>query len=105
MDQGHLQDLVECSLLDDGNWLALGAEETVAPLSGYVVSFVCFHERGLTLPLHSFVVTLLLSAGATLLLNPNGIQHITTFVALCESYLGVELNFNLWRYFFCVELL
>lgn len=57
MDQGHLQDLVECSLLDDGNWLALGAEETVAPLSGYVVSFVCFHERGLTLPLHSFVVS------------------------------------------------
>lgn len=58
MDQGHLRDLVGCSLLDEGNWLALDGEETVATLSGYVVSFVCFHERGLIIPLHSFIVTL-----------------------------------------------
>jgi hypothetical protein len=36
-------------------------------------------------------------------LNPNGIQHNVAFIALClcKGYLGVEPNFNLWRYLFC----
>jgi hypothetical protein len=37
-------------------------------------------------------------------LNPNGIQHITAFIALCEGYLGIDPHFNLWRYFFTVSL-
>jgi hypothetical protein len=37
-------------------------------------------------------------------LNPNGIHHITTFVVLCEGYLGIEPHFELWRYFFFVSL-
>ena len=32
-------------------------------------------------------------------LNSNGIQHISTFVALCEGFLGVPPIFDLWRYF------
>jgi hypothetical protein len=38
-------------------------------------------------------------------LNPNGIQHVTAFVALCEGCLGIEPHFVLWRYFFSVSLL
>ena len=26
------------------------------------------------------------------------------FVALCEEYLGIEPHFELWKYFFVVEL-
>jgi hypothetical protein len=37
-------------------------------------------------------------------LNPNGIQHIAAFIALCEGYLGIEPHFKLWRYFFSVSL-
>jgi hypothetical protein len=37
-------------------------------------------------------------------LNPNGIQHITAFVTLCEGYLGIEPHFELWKYFFVVSL-
>jgi hypothetical protein len=29
-------------------------------------------------------------------LNQNGIQHIVAFIILCEGYLGVESNFDLW---------
>jgi hypothetical protein len=37
-------------------------------------------------------------------LNPNGLQHIATFVALCEGFLGVEPHFELWKYFFSISL-
>ena len=38
-------------------------------------------------------------------LNPNGIQHIATFIVLCEGFLGISPHFDLWRYFFAVNLL
>ena len=38
-------------------------------------------------------------------LNPNGIQHITAFVALYEGFLGISPHFDLWWYFFTVTLL
>ena len=38
-------------------------------------------------------------------LNPNGIQHIVAFVALCEGFMGISSHFDLWRYFFAVTLL
>jgi hypothetical protein len=37
--------------------------------------------------------------------NPNGIEHLATFIALCAGYLGIRPYFNLWRYFFTVALL
>ena len=37
-------------------------------------------------------------------LNPNGIQHMAAFVALCEEFLWISPHFNLWRYFFTVNL-
>ena len=37
-------------------------------------------------------------------LNPNGIQHIVVFIALCEGYLGIKPHFELWRSFYSVSL-
>ena len=37
-------------------------------------------------------------------LNSNGIQHISTFVALCVGFLGVPPIFNLWRYFYAISI-
>ena len=37
-------------------------------------------------------------------LDPNGIQHIATFVALCKGFLGISPHFDLWRYIFTVNL-
>ena len=56
-------------------------------------------------PPHRFLRGLLHYYGLELQhLNPNGIQHISAFVALCEGYLGIEPHFELWKYFFAVEL-
>jgi hypothetical protein len=37
-------------------------------------------------------------------LTPSGILHIVAFVTLCEAYMGIEIHFDLWNYFFCVRL-
>ena len=38
-------------------------------------------------------------------LNPNGVQHIAAFIALCEGFLGISPHFDLWRHFFTVNVL
>jgi hypothetical protein len=71
-----------------------------------VVLFFHLHERGLTLPLLHFVVTLLKYLQVQIhFLNPKEIQHMVTFVAMCEGYLGFEPKLTLWWYLFCIELL
>ena len=73
---------------------------------GYVVSFTRFHERGFTIPAHKFLRGLLHYYKVELQhLTPNGVQHIATFIALCEGFLGISPQFDLWRYFFAVNLL
>jgi hypothetical protein len=38
------------------------------------------------------------------LLNPNGIQHMVAFIALCEGFLGISPHFDLWWHFFAITL-
>ena len=65
-----------------------------------------FHERGLVVPPHPLFWGLLHHYQIELQhLNPNGIQHITAFIAMCEGYLGIELHFEIWRNFFSISLL
>lgn len=97
----ELDDFVATGLLrpqtDEMDWLVPGAKDKTSPPPGYVVSFVPFHERGVTTPAHDFFRALLHHYDAALQhLNPNGIQHISAYVALCESFLGIEPHFRLW---------
>ena len=86
-------------------WIEPGGEDVPSPLDGYVVSFIPFHERGFVTPPHRFLRGLLHYYRLELQhLNPNGIQYISAFVALCEGYIGIEPHFELWKYFFAVEL-
>ena len=72
------------------DWIAPGGERSPSPPSGYIVSFLEFHERGLAMPVHDFFRGLLFHYKIELQhLNPKMIQHISTFVALCEGFLGV----------------
>jgi hypothetical protein len=71
------------------------------PTSGYQVMFLAFLLRGLSLPAHEFLRGLLFVYGVQLhQLTPNSILHIAFFVTLCESFLGVEPHFILWRSIF-----
>nr|TKW07288.1 hypothetical protein SEVIR_7G301209v2 [Setaria viridis] len=94
-----------CERTAAGEWELPGTEQVPTPPSGYVVSFAHFHERGFASPPSRFFRGLLHYYGLELQhLNPNGIQHIAAFVALCEGFLGIAPNFSLWKYFFTVSL-
>lgn len=70
------------------------------PPTGYVVSFTAFHEQGLGLPPSDFFRGLLHHYQVELHnLNPNGVMQMVVFVALCEGFLGILANFELWKYF------
>ena len=71
----------------------------------YLVSFTHFHEHGFMTPTHIFLRGLLHYYKIELQhLNPNRIQHMAAFIALCEGFLGISPHFDLWRYFFTITL-
>ena len=95
-----------CTWTTAEEWWLPGDEDAPSPPDGYVVSFAHFHERGFATPAHKFLWGLLHYYNVELQhLTPNGIQHITTFIALCEGFLGISPHFDLWRHFFAVTLL
>jgi hypothetical protein len=63
--------------------------------------FLAFLFRSLSLPSHEFLCGLLFVYGVQLhQLTPNSFLHIACFVTLCESFLGIEPHFLLWRSIF-----
>jgi hypothetical protein len=63
--------------------------------------FLAFLFRGLSLPAHEFLRGLLFVYSVQLhQLTPISILHIACFVTLCESFLGIEPHFLLWRSIF-----
>ena len=95
-----------CSWTAAEEWRLLGDEDMPSPLDRYIVSFAHFHERGFASPAHKFLQGLLHYYKVELQhLTPNGVQHIAAFAALCEGFLGISPHFDLWQYFFVVNLL
>jgi hypothetical protein len=76
-------------------------ERIPKPPSGFQVMFFAFLLRDLSLPAHEFIHGLLFMYGVQLhQLTPNLILHIACFITLCESFLGIEPHFLLWKYLF-----
>jgi hypothetical protein len=76
----------------------------LAPVEGYMVPFTDFYEWGFCVPLHQFRCSLLQYYGLVLHnLTPSGVLHITAFVTLCEAYLWIDPNLDLWRHIFHVR--
>jgi hypothetical protein len=75
----------------------------LVPVEGYVVFFTTFYERGFDMPPHQFLCSLLRCYDLELHhLTPLGVLHIAAFVTLCEAYLGIDPDPDLWKYFFHV---
>jgi hypothetical protein len=75
-----------------------------APADGYVVSFVAFYEQGFSTTPHRFLHLLLWYYDLELHhLTTLGVLHIAVFVTLCEAYLGIDPELDLWKYFFHVR--
>jgi hypothetical protein len=70
-----------------------------------VVSFVCFHERSFTAPASRFMQALCHQYGVELHnFAPNAISQAATFVGICEGFLGIPVNWDLWVHLFRAEL-
>jgi hypothetical protein len=103
---GHLQKLKNQGFMMVAELTAYHVPEDPAlPVlaRGYVVSFLAFYEQGFGVLLHRFLRSLLQYYGLELHhLTPSGVLHIVAFMTLCEAYLGINPNFVLWNYLFCV---
>jgi hypothetical protein len=68
---------------------------------GYVVSFVRFHERGFAAPASRLLRRLCYHYGVELHnFTPNAISQAATFVGVCEGFLGIPVNWDLWVHLF-----
>jgi hypothetical protein len=75
-----------------------------APPEGYVVSFVCFHERGFGVPASPIMRMLLHYYKVELHhLAPSAISQAAIFTAVYEGYLGMDPQWNLWLHLFRAE--
>jgi hypothetical protein len=67
------------------------SDESVLRPQGVVVSFVAFHERCFSVPAGQFILGVLFEYGLQLQhLNPNNIQQMAAFEAMCEGYLEIS---------------
>ena len=75
------------------------------PPEGYVVSFAAFHERGFAVPADEFFRATLAYWGVELQhLTPNGVVLFSVFTALCEGWLGIPPNWELFREFIYAKI-
>jgi hypothetical protein len=80
-------------------------ERAPNPPYGYVVSFIRFHERGFTAPASRFMRALYYHYGVELHnFAPNAISQAATFIGVCEGFLGIAVNWDLWFQLFRAEL-
>jgi hypothetical protein len=82
-------------------WRPAAGEEFPTEGTGETVIFLTHIERGFGVPTGSFLHSLLFYYRIELVhLVPNSITIISTFIHLCEAYLGIAPHFHWWRHFF-----
>jgi hypothetical protein len=75
------------------------------PPFGYVVSFIRHHKRGFTAPASRFMRGLFYHYGVELHnFATNAISQVATFVGVCEGFLGILVNWDLWVHLVRAEL-
>jgi hypothetical protein len=87
-------------------WIVPSERDRVPnPPFGYVVSFVRFHECGFAAPASRFMRALCYHYGVELHnFMLNAISQAATFVGVCEGFLGIPVNWDLWVHLFRAEL-
>ena len=86
------------------DWRALGEHRVPTPGLGEIILFVSFIRAGLRLPTSAFLHRFLGYFGISLNhLAPNDVLHLSVFVHLCETFLGIPPSLSLFRYFFCLK--
>jgi hypothetical protein len=87
-----------------GGWRTSTGENYPDPRPGKIVVFKDFYWRGFRNPCHPFLRKLCDYYSASICnLHPHSVLVVSVFITLCESYLGIQSHFNLWRHFFCLK--
>jgi hypothetical protein len=102
-----IQALVDRRLLRskaEVEWKAPTGEAFLMEDHNEQVVFISFFERGSNIPAGDFFRGVLFYYKLELiLLVPNSITIVSTFIHFCEAYLGITPHFLLWRHLFCVK--
>jgi hypothetical protein len=106
-DENEIHKLVEnCFLLyrEVLQWCPATGEDIPTPCTNEIVVFASFFQCGFELLVYDFLRGLLDHYQIKLVhLNPNSILQITAFVHLCKAYLGIPLNFPLFKNYFFLK--
>jgi len=103
-----LNDHIDMVLLHNqelGGWRAPEGESYLDPRAGEIVVFFEYYfKRGFRILVHPFLQGLLLYYEIRIYnLHPNSILLVSTFIHLCEAYVGIEPHFDLFCYLFCLR--
>jgi hypothetical protein len=100
----QIQILTTCGLLKhkaDVGWGPLAGETFPTEGTGETVTFPAHIEPGFGVPTGDFFHMLLYLYQIDLVrLVANAITIVSSFIHLCEAYLGILPHFHLWQYFF-----
>jgi hypothetical protein len=85
-------------------WRTSDGESYPDPRPGEIVVFEDFYWRGFGNLCHPFLRKLCDYYRISICnLHPNSILSVSIFIVLCESFLGIQPHFNLWRHFFYLK--
>jgi hypothetical protein len=87
-----------------GGWRTSPGENYLDPCPGEIVVFEDFYWRGFGNTCHPFLRKLCDCYKVSICnLHSNSVLAMSVFITLYESYLGIQLHFNMWRHFFCLK--
>jgi hypothetical protein len=87
-----------------GRWRTLDGESYPDLRPTKIVVFEDFYCCGFGNPCHPFIRKLCDYYRISICnLHLNYVLLVLIFITLCESFLGIQPHFNLWRHFFCLK--
>jgi hypothetical protein len=108
-DESEIRKLVVNHFLPDRamlQWYPTAGEDLPTPTMNEIVVFFSFFQHGFGLSACDFFYGLIDHYQIKLVrLNPNSILQINFFVHLYEAFLGIPLNFPLFKNYFFLEII
>lgn len=104
MDAGKIQALFNAGKIPEKilvEWFTAYGQHWPSGEAEQIPIFQAYCECGLRLPAHPFLTLILEHFGVELVnLGPNSITMLSVFVYLCEAYLGIPTDLELFQYFY-----
>jgi hypothetical protein len=86
------------------SWRSAVGDQTPAPREGEIIVLTFHIHRGISFPLSDFLSAVLRHFRVQPFhLTPNSIVILSGFAALCEGYLGVRPQLDLFRYYYQIK--